>query len=260
MPRKALIQMRRGTLAEWTGENPTLAAGEVGVAFDEDEDQIVLKIGDGTSPWNSLQFIGYNEWIGDVTGAGLGTGIITTIANDVVTDAKLANMNQGLMKGRADGAGTGDPTNLTAAQVMTILNSVLPNQSKATDTGATISSWPANGTYQALDSACQVDVTIGTWLVMTGVQGFVVYSAGTSAQINYRLRKTNGTPADVFTGEAVVSTTAQNDFRFSFSAKNVIYTASTTDTLAIQATRINATTWTSADVTGAFIVAVKLHD
>jgi hypothetical protein len=56
---------------------------------------------------------------GEVTSTGDGA---TVIANDVVTNAKLANMTQTTIKGRASGAGTGDPTDLSAAQVRTILN------------------------------------------------------------------------------------------------------------------------------------------
>jgi hypothetical protein len=55
---------------------------------------------------------------GDVTSAGDGA---TTIANDVVTNAKLANMAQSTIKGRAT-ASTGDPEDLSASQVRTILN------------------------------------------------------------------------------------------------------------------------------------------
>jgi hypothetical protein len=53
---------------------------------------------------------------GDVTGA---TSL--TIANDVVTNAKLANMVTASIKGRTT-AGTGDPEDLTGAQVRTLLN------------------------------------------------------------------------------------------------------------------------------------------
>lgn len=56
---------------------------------------------------------------GDVTAAQDGNA--TTIANDAVTNAKAANMAQSTIKGRAAAAGTGDPTDLTAAQVKTIL-------------------------------------------------------------------------------------------------------------------------------------------
>jgi hypothetical protein len=42
-------------------------------------------------------------------------------ADDSITNAKLANMSQSTIKGRASGAGTGDPTDLTAAQVASIV-------------------------------------------------------------------------------------------------------------------------------------------
>lgn len=53
---------------------------------------------------------------GDVTGDS-----VTTIANDVVTNAKAANMATQTLKGRAT-AGTGDPEDLTATQARAILN------------------------------------------------------------------------------------------------------------------------------------------
>jgi hypothetical protein len=56
---------------------------------------------------------------GDVT-APQGSNV-TTIANDVVTNDKAANMAQSSIKGRAAGAGTGDPTDLTADQALAIL-------------------------------------------------------------------------------------------------------------------------------------------
>jgi hypothetical protein len=56
---------------------------------------------------------------GDVTSVADGA---TTIAADAVTNAKAANMAADTIKGRANGAGTGDPTDLTATQVRTIIN------------------------------------------------------------------------------------------------------------------------------------------
>lgn len=44
------------------------------------------------------------------------------IADNAVTNVKLADMAQATIKGRADGAGTGDPTDLSAAQVKTIID------------------------------------------------------------------------------------------------------------------------------------------
>jgi hypothetical protein len=56
--------------------------------------------------------------LGDGT---FGSAGAAAIANDSVTNAKLANMAQSTIKGRAAGAGTGDPTDLTPAQVRTVL-------------------------------------------------------------------------------------------------------------------------------------------
>jgi hypothetical protein len=52
MPAQTVIQLRRDTSANWTSANPVLAAGEAG--FDTTENKI--KIGDGTSSWNSLDY------------------------------------------------------------------------------------------------------------------------------------------------------------------------------------------------------------
>ena len=57
---------------------------------------------------------------GDVT-AAQGSNA-TTIANDVVSNAKLANMVEASFKGRSSGSGAGDPEDLTAAQAKTILS------------------------------------------------------------------------------------------------------------------------------------------
>jgi hypothetical protein len=56
---------------------------------------------------------------GDVTSSGDGE---TTITNGAVTNAKLANMAESTIKGRASGSGTGAPVDLTPTQARTILN------------------------------------------------------------------------------------------------------------------------------------------
>jgi hypothetical protein len=48
-----------------------------------------------------------------------------TPADNSITNAKLADMAQSTIKGRAAGAGTGDPTDLTAAQATAILDVVV---------------------------------------------------------------------------------------------------------------------------------------
>jgi hypothetical protein len=62
------IQVRRGTAAEWTSTNPTLAAGEFGF----ETDTLKLKCGNGSTAWTSLAYTGND---GDITGVTAGTGL-----------------------------------------------------------------------------------------------------------------------------------------------------------------------------------------
>jgi hypothetical protein len=59
---------------------------------------------------------------GDVTGAGA-TAITATIANNAITNAKLADMPTATLRGRVT-AGTGDPEDLTGTQATTLLDVV----------------------------------------------------------------------------------------------------------------------------------------
>ena len=47
-----IIQLRRDTAANWTSNNPTLAAGELAIETDTD----FYKIGDGATAWTSLGY------------------------------------------------------------------------------------------------------------------------------------------------------------------------------------------------------------
>lgn len=51
------IQFRRDTAANWTSENPTLAAGELGYETDTGN----IKIGDGSTAWTSLAYNGVSS-------------------------------------------------------------------------------------------------------------------------------------------------------------------------------------------------------
>ena len=59
------IQLRRGTAAQWTAINPTLAVGEMAVESDTEQ----FKIGDGVTDWNTLPYGGLHGPTG-ATGAG----------------------------------------------------------------------------------------------------------------------------------------------------------------------------------------------
>lgn len=77
-----IFKLRRDTAANWSSNNPTLAEGELGY----DKTNVYLKIGDGTTAWNSLgQFTQSEESITDFIG-GTVTGntetFITVTYND----------------------------------------------------------------------------------------------------------------------------------------------------------------------------------
>ena len=75
------IQLRRGIASEWTSENPTLAAGEAGVETDTGQ----LKIGDGSTAWNSLDYAGASE------GGGGGVENIYACFRMITDDAPLTD-------------------------------------------------------------------------------------------------------------------------------------------------------------------------
>jgi hypothetical protein len=76
----ALQQQRRDTAANWTSQNPTLLAGELGYETDTG----YFKIGDGSTAWTSLGYIDGTK----VSAYPLATA---DIANDAITADKLAN-------------------------------------------------------------------------------------------------------------------------------------------------------------------------
>lgn len=67
MPVVTQVQVRRGTAAQWTSANPTLASGEWGYETDTGK----VKIGNGSTAWNSLGYTG----VGDIEGVTAGTGL-----------------------------------------------------------------------------------------------------------------------------------------------------------------------------------------
>lgn len=140
--RVTVAQLRAGLLRsddasvsnarEWTGETVNLAEAESGVAT-------VRRAWTAQRVWQAIAAwwaesadkakldgiaTGANAYVhpdhrGDVTSSGDGA---TAIAADAVTNAKLSDMAAATIKGRATGAGAGDPADLTATEVRDILN------------------------------------------------------------------------------------------------------------------------------------------
>ena len=60
------IQLRRDTAADWTSNNPTMAAGEFGWESDTNR----FKIGDGSTAWQSLAYADTLKTLGDIAVTG----------------------------------------------------------------------------------------------------------------------------------------------------------------------------------------------
>lgn len=103
MPVVTQIQVRRGTAAQWTSANPTLANGEWGYETDTNK----AKIGNGSTAWNSLSYIitGATGTVTSVTaGTGLTGGTITgtgTVA--LSTPVSVANGGTGVTTSTGSG-------------------------------------------------------------------------------------------------------------------------------------------------------------
>lgn len=107
MPRLSLLQIRRGTTATWTAENPTLALGEPGY----DTDLKIIKVGDGVTRWLSLTTTSAVIDSPSFTGVPLAptatTGTNTTqIATCAFVQAAFGNLDALEYKGVIDCSGT----------------------------------------------------------------------------------------------------------------------------------------------------------
>lgn len=120
---------------------------------------------------------------GAVNAAKLASNAVETgkILDDNVTNPKLANMAQSTIKGRAAGAGTGDPTDLTATQATAILNAFVG------DSGS-------GGTKGLVPAPAAGDAAAGKFLKSDGT--FAVPPAGAILQV---LQNTNTANTDLST-------------------------------------------------------------
>ena len=83
------IQVRRGTAAQWTSANPTLASGEWG--FESDTGK--AKIGNGSTVWTGLSYFGGTGTVSSITaGTGLTGGTITTTGTVAIDTSVTADL------------------------------------------------------------------------------------------------------------------------------------------------------------------------
>lgn len=144
---------------------------------------------------------------GDVT-ASAGDNS-TTIAAGAVTNAKAADMAESTIKGRASGAGTGDPTDLTAQQARVVLRNAVMVRKAADQTTADYTAAPAVAWDQEVyddggwhdNSVANTRLTVPSGITRCRVGGnvFITDLAATDRVIAF-LRKGGSSSFDGFTG------------------------------------------------------------
>lgn len=119
----ATIQVRRGTASQWTTANPTLAAGEIGF----ETDTFKIKIGNGSTAWNSLQYAaGGNQFDTNIVfeGATADSYETTVQVTDPTADRTITLPDASGTVVLADGSGNVTVSgNLTVSGTTTTVNS-----------------------------------------------------------------------------------------------------------------------------------------
>ena len=164
------LQLRRGTAAQWTSANPTLAAGEIGI----ETDTSTFKFGDGSTNWNTLDYA-LSSTVDDYVPTNLlavANGVATLDASGTVPTAQLP----ALAKITVQSAANQTARLALTAQVGDIAIQADNGQSYVLATSpATV-----NGNWQALvGSEAVVDTVEAALLAGTGLDKTYDDSAGT---------------------------------------------------------------------------------
>ena len=159
------MQQRRGTAAQWTAANPTLAAGEIGFETDTNK----FKMGNGSSTWTALTYFANSAIVTDLIGGALPatldtlTEIVTAINQDPAFFTTIA-------------------TNLsTHAADTTSVHGITDTAALATQTYVTDAIAGVTGDYSAMagvgiswnvgTEAFDIDNTVATQTYADGVVG-----------------------------------------------------------------------------------------
>lgn len=179
------IQIRRGTAAQWTSANPTLASGEFGYESDTGK----FKIGNGSTAWTSLSYQGAGTVTSITAGTGLSGGTISTsgtIAIDTATTVDVSTAQTLTNKTLTSPTLNAPLINLSLnAQTGTTYTFVLADNGKlvtASNASAQTYSIPTNASV-AYPIGAQINIIqIGAGQVtIQGAGGVTVASTGATA-------------------------------------------------------------------------------
>jgi hypothetical protein len=113
MGRNVLIEFRRDTAATWTSVNPTLEAGEPGYETDTGK----VKIGDGSTDWNSLGYVG-----GSSLAVTDGSTTVSPTTEIDFTGATVTDSGGGVAHVSIPGGGGAGSTEIAYAEITSGVN------------------------------------------------------------------------------------------------------------------------------------------
>lgn len=200
------IQLRRGTASQWTTANTLLAQGEIGLELDTNK----IKVGDGTTSWNSLGYYGAGG-VTSVTGtspvvsSGGTTPAISLASGYGDTQNPYASKTANYILGAPDGI-SGVPTfrAIVAADIPTLNQNTTGTASNVTGTVAIANGGTGQTTQQAALTALSGTQTSGQYLRSNGTN--TLLSAIQAADIPTLNQNTTGSAATLTTGRTIAIT------------------------------------------------------
>lgn len=169
------IQFRRDTAANWTSNNPTLALGELGLETDTSQ----IKVGTGSTAWNSLAYGGVQGPTGPTGATGdLGptgptgpSGIVSVtgpITNSGTSSAADLSLDQTALA-------------INASQITRTINTISASYSiTANDANEILRSTAAAGITVTVDDVLSVGQTVD---VLQDGAGLITFAAGTGVTL-----------------------------------------------------------------------------
>ena len=169
------IQFRRDTAANWTSNNPTLATGELGLETDTGQ----IKVGNGSTAWNSLAYGGIQGPTGPTgatgdtgpTGPTGSSGVISVtgpITNSGTSTSAQLDLNQSALA-------------INASQITRTINTISANYSiTANDANEILRSTAASGITVTVDDVLSVGQTVD---VLQDGAGLITFAAGSGVTL-----------------------------------------------------------------------------
>ena len=177
------LQNRRDTAANWTSNNPTLAAGEIGLETDTTK----YKMGDGTTAWNSLAYA-YTAGAAGATGPTGPTGSVGPSGATGITGPTGPIGATG--PSGATGAGGVEAVNAQTGTTYTFVLTDRDDLVTASNASAQTYTIPLNSSVAFPTGSLVNLIQIGTGqITVVGAGGVTLNSTGgTSAQPKTRAR------------------------------------------------------------------------